>query len=33
MNETILKNEATLKRATLGGGCFWCLQTYKNLTH
>ena len=26
MNETILKNQATLERATLGGGCFWCLE-------
>jgi peptide-methionine (S)-S-oxide reductase len=26
MNETILKNHPTLERATLGGGCFWCLE-------
>ena len=26
MNETTLKNQATLERATLGGGCFWCLE-------
>lgn len=26
MNETILKNHPSLERATLGGGCFWCLE-------
>jgi peptide-methionine (S)-S-oxide reductase len=26
MNENIEKNEAGLERATLGGGCFWCLE-------
>lgn len=26
MSETILKNQVTLERATLGGGCFWCLE-------
>ena len=26
MNETILKNNPSLERATLGGGCFWCLE-------
>ena len=26
MNEIIHKNELSLERATLGGGCFWCLE-------
>lgn len=26
MSEIIHKNQATLERATLGGGCFWCLE-------
>jgi peptide-methionine (S)-S-oxide reductase len=26
MNETIDKNQTSLERATLGGGCFWCLE-------
>ena len=26
MNENIEKNEAGLERASLGGGCFWCLE-------
>jgi peptide-methionine (S)-S-oxide reductase len=26
MIETIQKNHPTLERATLGGGCFWCLE-------
>ncbi|QWE23186.1 peptide-methionine (S)-S-oxide reductase MsrA [Polynucleobacter sp. AP-Jannik-300A-C4] len=26
MNNTILKNDLILERATLGGGCFWCLE-------
>ena len=26
MNETTLKNKISLERATLGGGCFWCLE-------
>ena len=26
MNETSLKNHTSLERATLGGGCFWCLE-------
>ena len=26
MNETILKNHPSLERATLGGGCFWCME-------
>lgn len=26
MNENIEINEAGLERATLGGGCFWCLE-------
>jgi peptide-methionine (S)-S-oxide reductase len=26
MNEIDLKNESHLERATLGGGCFWCLE-------
>ena len=26
MSEIIHKNHATLERATLGGGCFWCLE-------
>lgn len=26
MNENIEKNEAGLECATLGGGCFWCLE-------
>jgi peptide-methionine (S)-S-oxide reductase len=26
MSEIIDKNQATLERATLGGGCFWCLE-------
>jgi peptide-methionine (S)-S-oxide reductase len=26
MNEIIHKNHSPLERATLGGGCFWCLE-------
>ncbi|MBU3577737.1 peptide-methionine (S)-S-oxide reductase MsrA [Polynucleobacter sp. UK-Kesae-W10] len=26
MNENLDKNSALLERATLGGGCFWCLE-------
>ena len=26
MNENHLKNDNQLERATLGGGCFWCLE-------
>ncbi|OYY12608.1 MAG: peptide-methionine (S)-S-oxide reductase [Polynucleobacter sp. 35-46-11] len=26
MDNTILKNDLILERATLGGGCFWCLE-------
>ena len=26
MNEIKHKNESHLERATLGGGCFWCLE-------
>ncbi len=26
MNETLDKNQTTLERATLGVGCFWCLE-------
>jgi peptide-methionine (S)-S-oxide reductase len=26
MSEIIHKNHVTLERATLGGGCFWCLE-------
>jgi peptide-methionine (S)-S-oxide reductase len=26
MNENIEKNSESLERATLGGGCFWCLE-------
>ena len=26
MNENTIKNSLSLERATLGGGCFWCLE-------
>ena len=26
MEQTIHKNDPHLERATLGGGCFWCLE-------
>ena len=26
MNETHTQNQAPLEQATLGGGCFWCLE-------